>query len=111
MYIDDADLDVHLRKSSIPVTGWSQNVYKAAFESRGTPEEVIVRREQILKEAGILFIHRRAWIFFFKIKASRLRFTCSSLRYDRLEPLYSMSQHLGSPLLRVFQDYLCPVVF
>lgn len=56
LYYDDADLDVHLRKSNIPVAQRvvTQDIYKVAFESHGTPEEVdLYNREQILKEAGI----------------------------------------------------------
>ena len=76
LYIDDADLDVHLRKSTIPLLDeWSNKTFtKVAFESHGTPEEVdLYSREQILKEAGIPFIHRR----------------CTDLRFRNSKPLKS----------------------
>lgn len=56
LYVDDADLDVQLRKSPIYVAQRvvQQDIYRVAFESHGTAEEVdLYTREQTLKEAGI----------------------------------------------------------
>ena len=101
LYIDDADLDVHLRKSNVPVAQKivTKDIYKVAFESHGTPEEVdLFSREQILKEAGIpVYSSTMHGSSFSKIKASQapIYVLKSAVEGTALEPLYSMSSALG----------------
>ncbi len=85
LYVDDADLDVHLRKSNLRVAKRvvTQDIYKVAFESHGTPEEVdLYNREQILKEEGIA------------VYSSTMHGSSFSLLKPGQPPIYV----LGSPL-------------
>ena len=101
LYIDDADLDVHLRKSKIPVARRvvEQDIYKVAFESHGTPEEVdLYSREQILKEAGIpVYSSTMHGSSFSKLKATQepIYVLKSAVEGKAVEPLDSMSAALG----------------
>jgi hypothetical protein len=101
LYIDDADLDVHLRKSKIAIAQRvvAQDIYKVAFESHGTPEEVdLYSREQILKEAGIpVYSSTMHGSSFSKLKATQapIYVLKSAVEGKAVEPLYSMSAALG----------------
>ena len=101
LYIDDADLDVHLRKSKISIAQRvvAQDIYKVAFESHGTPEEVdLYSREQILKEAGIpVYSSTMHGSSFSKLKATQapIYVLKSAVEGKAVEPLYSMSAALG----------------
>ena len=101
LYIDDADLDVHLRKSNIHIARRvvEQDIYKVAFESHGTPEEVdLYSREQILKEAGIpVYSSTMHGSSFSKLKATQepIYVLKSAVEGKAVEPLYSMSAALG----------------
>ena len=56
LYVDDADLNVHLRHSKVPIAKSivEQDVFRVAFEQHGAPEEVdLDGREKALKDAGI----------------------------------------------------------
>ena len=100
LYIDDADLDVHLRKSPISVAQRvvNQDIYKVAFESHGMPEEVdLYNREQVLKEEGIpVYSSTMHGSSFSKIKATQapIYVLGSDIEGKTPEPLYSMSSAL-----------------
>ena len=100
LYFDDADLDVHLRKSNIAVAQRvvNQDIYKVAFESHGTPEDVdLYNREQVLKEEGIpVYSSTMHGSSFSKIKATQapIYVLGSDIEGKTPEPLYSMSSAL-----------------
>lgn len=97
LYIDDADLDVHLRNQKMPIAKKivDNDIHKVAFERHGTPEEVdLFNREMALREAGIpVFALTTHGSSFSKIKVSQspIYVLGSAVEGKLVEPLYSLS--------------------
>ena len=100
LYVDDADLNVHLRHSKVPIAKRivEQDVFRVAFEQHGSPEEVdLDGREKAIKDAGIpvysLTMHGTT---FSKIKPGKspIYVLGSALEGTYVEPLYALSSAL-----------------
>ena len=100
LYIDDADLDVHLRKVKHSIVFGrvvAQDIYKVAFESHGTPEEVdLYSREQILKDGIPVYSSTQHGSSFSKLKATQEPiYVLKSAVKVKQWSLYPMSAALG----------------